>query len=306
MTAEAPKPGSMASRPWSDVSLFDFLKDVDTLGVEQSLQSYRAAKREAEALRRAAFADFGLPVDVTCPAALLYHLDSRYSPETELPLGVEEGAALARRLDYKRYASTDTVALPTPPPEVGAQLEDVIRARRSRSTFSNAPICLADLSILLALGAGVTQAGEVPRRAAPSAGALYAIEVYPWLFSVDGVRSGLYHYASLPHMLEFVKPLDGWKDLWPLLDRGCEGATPAVAFVLTARLPRVQTKYGERGYRFAILESGHIAQNVLLTATALGLNSLPAGGFFDAGLTHLLEIDGDEECAVYVILTGKP
>ena len=288
------------------VSLLDFLKDVDTVGLEQSLQLYRAAKREAEASRRAAFADFGLPADATCPAARLYHAESRYSLATELPLGREESAALARQLDYKRYTSCDTIALPPPLPDEGVQLEDVIRARRSRATFGNVPMCLAHLSTLLALGAGVTQADEVSRRAAPSAGALYAIEVYPWVFAVEGIGSGLYHYAPLPHLLEFVRPLDGWQDLWPLLDRGCEGATPAVAFVLTARLPRVQTKYGERGYRFALLESGHIAQNILLMATALGLNSLPAGGFFDAGLTHLLGIDGDEECGVYVILAGQP
>jgi SagB-type dehydrogenase family enzyme len=300
------KPGSEAPGHGSDVSLLDFLKDLDTLGLEQSLRAYRAAKREAEARRRAAFADFGLRADVVCPASLLYHLESRYSPETALQLGPEESAALARSLDYKRYGSSSTIALPTPQPGVAVQLGDAIQTRRSRNTFTNAPIRLHDLSTVLALSAGVTQEGDLPRRAAPSAGALYPIEVYPWLFSVSGVPPGLYHYAPLPHALEFVKPIDGWDELWPLLDRGCEGATPAVVFVLTAHLPRVQAKYGERGYRFALLESGHIAQNILLTATALGLNSLPAGGFFDAGLTYLLGVDGEDEIAVYVILAGHP
>ena len=299
------KPISGTPGQWRDVSLLDFLKDVDTVGVEQSLLAYRAAKRDAEERRRAEFADFGFSSDLACPAALLYHYESTYSLDTELPVGSDEGTTLARVLDYKRYATSGTIALPTSVTAVDVRLDDVIRARRSRTVFANAPIDLDDLSRLLALGAGVTQDGDIPRRAAPSAGALYPIEAYPWLFHVDGVAPGLYHYAPLAHALEFVKVLDGWKDLWPVLDRGLQDATPAVAFVLTARLPRVQSKYGERGYRFALMESGHIAQNLVLVATALGLNSLPVGGFFDAGLTHLLGIDGDDEVAVYVILAGK-
>ena len=144
----------------------------------------------------------------------------------------------------------------------------------SDNEFAEAPIGLDELSKLLAISGGVTRNGAIPRRAAPSAGALYPIEIYPWIFSVDGVAPALYHYATLEHS-QHVKPLNGWKDLWPLLDDGFQGSTPAVAFLLTARWPRVQAKYAERGYRFALMESGHIAQNFLLAATALGLRAVP-------------------------------
>ncbi len=73
-----------------------------------------------------------------------------------------------------------------------------------------------------------------------------------------------------------------------------------------ARFARVQAKYGERGYRFALLESGHIAQNLLLLAGAAGLASLPAGGFFDDLLNLTLGIDGETEAATYAILAGVP
>jgi SagB-type dehydrogenase family enzyme len=286
-------------------NLLDFLKQLDDRNLEDCLEAYRAARRRAEEERRAQFAVFGLPDNLSCPASLLYHLESRYSPNSELPLSNEEAAALVRTLDYKRYPEATQIALPRDLPPLDVPLEDAIRGRRSRNEFSDGAILLEELSKLLALASGVTHNGEIRRRAAPSAGALYPVEIYPWIFSVENVPPALYHYATMEHTLEFVKPLNEWKDLWPMLDAGCQGATPAVAFVLTARLPRVQAKYGERGYRFALMESGHIAQNFLLAATALRLNVLPAGGFFDAGVNFLLGVDGEKEVAAYVILVGK-
>jgi SagB-type dehydrogenase family enzyme len=288
------------------VDMLDFLKDLDGRNVEECLEAYRAARRRAEEERRAQFAMFGLPTGLSCPASLLYHLDSRYCPDTELPLSDEEAAALVRTFDYKCYPGATRIALPAHLPPLDVPLEEAIRERRSRNEFSGAPIHVEELSKLLALAGGVTHMGEIPRRAAPSAGALYPVEIYPWVFLVDHVPPALYHYVPLQHTLESVKPLDGWKDLWPMLDEGCQGCTPAIAFVLTASLPRVQAKYGERGYRFALMESGHIAQNFLLAAAALRLNALPAGGFFDAGVTFLLGIDGEQEVTAYVILVGKP
>jgi SagB-type dehydrogenase family enzyme len=184
-------------------------------------------------------------------------------------------------------------------------LGDAIRARRSSHKFSDASIGMDDLGTLLAIGGGVTRNGAIPRRAAPSAGALYPIEIYPWVFSVDGVPAALYHYATLEHALELVKPLNRRTELWPILDDGLQGSTPAVAFLLTARFPRVQAKYAERGYRFALMESGHIAQNLLLAAAGLALHALPAGGFFDAGANVLIGVDGEQEAVVYVIVVGR-
>jgi SagB-type dehydrogenase family enzyme len=285
---------------------FDFLKELDTRSVDECLESYRIAKVRAEEDRRARFAPLGFPPDLSCPASLLYHLDSRYSATTELPLNDDEGFVLAHTLDYKRYAGARQIQLPKELPPLDAGLRDAICARRSSKEFSDAPIRLEELSKLLSLSVGVTQNGEIPRRAAPSAGALYPIEVYPWVFSVENVPPALYHYATLEHSLEYVKPLNGLTDLWPIVDDGFQGSTPAVTFLLTARWPRVQAKYAERGYRFALMESGHIAQNFLLTATALGLHAVPAGGFFDTGANVLLGIDGQQEAAIYVIPIGKP
>ena len=67
---------------------------------------------------------------------------------------------------------------------------------------------------------------------------------------------------------------------------------------------RSRFKYGERGYRFALLEAGHAAQNMLLAATALALAALPLGGFYDRRLDELVGADGLDEATLYAIALG--
>ena len=97
----------------------------------------------------------------------------------------------------------------------------------------------------------------------------------------------------------------GVEELWPALPPGWHDETPALAVVLIARLPRVQAKYGERGYRFVLQESGHIAQNLSLASAALGLAAACVGGFFDDAMNLLIGVDGEREVALYAILIGR-
>jgi SagB-type dehydrogenase family enzyme len=81
-------------------------------------------------------------------------------------------------------------------------------------------------------------------------------------------------------------------------------AKPALVIALTAVFPRVQMKYLERGYRFALLEAGHVAQNLLLAATALRLASAPVGGFWDDPFNELLGLDPEREAVLYSVIIG--
>jgi SagB-type dehydrogenase family enzyme len=80
----------------------------------------------------------------------------------------------------------------------------------------------------------------------------------------------------------------------------------AVIVVLTTVLERSLWKYGDRGYRYQLLEAGHVAQNLNLVATALGLGSFNIGGFFDSDLANLLGLDIEEEIPLYGIALGTP
>jgi SagB-type dehydrogenase family enzyme len=76
---------------------------------------------------------------------------------------------------------------------------------------------------------------------------------------------------------------------------------PSVTFALVATFARTRVKYGLRGYRFALLEAGHLAQAVITTATAIGLHTLPWGGFVDSAVDGALELDGVERSCVYLV-----
>ena len=74
--------------------------------------------------------------------------------------------------------------------------------------------------------------------------------------------------------------------------------------VLTASFEKTQVKYGERGYRFVLLDAGHLAQNILLVCEDLGLAAIPLGGFDDDGLANELQLHGELETPLYVIFIG--
>jgi SagB-type dehydrogenase family enzyme len=81
-----------------------------------------------------------------------------------------------------------------------------------------------------------------------------------------------------------------------------EGA--ACALLLLAVFGRTRFKYGLRGYRFSLLEAGHVVQNVVLAAAALGVRALPWGGFYDAQVDTVVDADGVEESVVYAVVLG--
>src|SRR6185312_3392731 len=138
-----------------------------------------------------------------------------------------------------------------------------------------------------------------------SAGALYPIEVYALVLRAGALEAGLYHYAPLEHELAFLRAVTSAEAL-PLNPPLLAPADASLVLVLAARFERVQKKYGERGYRFALIEAGHIAQNVSLLAAALGLDAVCMGGFFDEPMNQLLQLDGVREAAVYSVVLGGP
>jgi SagB-type dehydrogenase family enzyme len=154
------------------------------------------------------------------------------------------------------------------------------------------------LATLLAAAYGVAPDG---RRHVPSAGALYPLELYTVATDADGIDTGTYHYDPYVHRLERFRDN---ADLRPAIADGDLFDRTCCAVVLTAVFWRSRFKYGQRAYRFTLLESGHVAQNLLLAASALDVAALPLGGFYDARLDELLGLDGVDESSLYVVLLG--
>ena len=147
---------------------------------------------------------------------------------------------------------------------------------------------------------------EVKLRAYPSSGALYAVEIYPIALRVEGLEPAVYHYRAVEHVLEVVRPgIDPASIVGAALPVEREMvAGAAVMFCLTGCFLRHEQKYGEGGHRMLVAEAGHISQNVILAATAMGLCARPFGGVFDGLLNDDLGLDGAEEQFLLAVLVG--
>jgi SagB-type dehydrogenase family enzyme len=191
----------------------------------------------------------------------------------------------------------EEIALPAPRLSGPMSLEEVIAKRRSVREFAPQELTLAELSQLLWAAQGITDPQGF--RAAPSAGALYPLEVYVV------TPQGLYRYVPQGHKLVVLSHDDLRVQLWAVsLMQSAVREAPAV-IVVTAVYARTAAKYGYRAERYVKLEAGHAAQNVLLQATALGLGGVPIGAFDDAGVQRVLGLPADHE-PLYLMPVGHP
>ncbi|HLL81987.1 MAG TPA: TOMM precursor leader peptide-binding protein [Longimicrobium sp.] len=205
----------------------------------------------------------------------------------------------------------DAVPLPAVPEFAPGTLGDVLKRRRSSRSFGGAPLTADELSRVLFFASGVTGQltpgdGEPrPIRGAPSAGALYPLDVEVITAPGGELPAGRYRYYPEPHALQ---PVPGGAQLREFTEHTFFGealAGAAAIVVLTATFERTQRKYGERGYRYVLLEAGHVAQNLLLGAAALGMEAAPLGGFLDREIDRLLGVDGLTRSCVYMVALGK-
>lgn len=212
------------------------------------------------------------------------------------------------------YPGRETVSLPAPD-ALSCGLEAALARRRSVRAFADRGVTRATLSTLLGHAVAPTrerEAGVVTEtsRPYPSAGGLYPIEAYVVVSDGADIDPGTYYYAAREHALR-VLDRGGSDDRFAacFMDEpfaaGVVRDAP-VTVVLTGCLSRVAAKYGPVGYRFALQEAGHLAQNLLLTATARGLGGVPLGSFLDDDLDRFLGVDGTDEAALYPLALGHP
>jgi SagB-type dehydrogenase family enzyme len=191
-----------------------------------------------------------------------------------------------------------TVQLPKPHTGGTLSLEQVIAQRRSVREFQPEPLRAEQIGQLCWAAQGITDPAH-GYRAAPSAGALYPLELY--LVTKDG----LYHYLPQQHALEQLGAKDLRSDLArAALEQAWVGDAP-LTMVITAVGRRTAAKYGQRAERYCLIEVGHAAQNVLLQAVALGLGAVPVGAYDDARVDRTLGLPADRR-ALYLIPIGKP
>lgn len=238
--------------------------------------------------------------------AELYHENTKVPPYqigvelSSLPEPIEQGVVLAR------------YGLPKVGPASVAGLEQTVDWRMSSREFDlTKPLPLVALSRLLSFSCGYTtpiyyEGANTPlfRHAQPSAGATYPIEVYPIVLNAQGLPPGAYHYAPSDHTLELLRPGEFHQALvrWTLNQPYIADA--GVAFVLAGFSKRITPRYGERGYRYMLLEAGHIAHNLYLLCAAYGLGVFSNGGFVDTAINRLIGVNDVDQMALYIVAVG--
>lgn len=214
------------------------------------------------------------------------------------------------------YHGKDIIPLPESKP-LRRELGQVLHRRRSVRTFRDEGISKQTLGTVLDHSIGPTARTDRGDRVEtfrpyPSAGGLFPVETYVEVLNGRDIDQGLYYYSPEKHGLR-------------VFDRGFEqGAKEftgnfmdadfsrrivsqsGIVFVLTGSFGRVKAKYGPAGYRFALMEAGHVAQNLLLAAQALNLGGVPIGSFIDRDLDSFLGVDGVNESALYTVAIGHP
>jgi SagB-type dehydrogenase family enzyme len=192
-----------------------------------------------------------------------------------------------------RQVAGQSISLPAPELDGALTLERSLDQRRSIRTFEDGPLGLSDLGQLLWAAQGVTDRRGY--RTAPSAGALYPLEVFAVVASVEALRPGVYRYDPRDHALHMTASGDRRRQLQAAaLDQSAVGSAPAV-LVITGVYARTAAKYGSRAQRYVHMEAGHASQNVYLQSTALGLATVLIGAFDDRRVQEVLELPSDHE-----------
>ena len=188
--------------------------------------------------------------------------------------------------------SAEVIKLPDPHYDSKTSIEKSLLERRSVRDYTKESLTLSEVSQLLWAAQGITRPGGY--RPAPSAGALYPLEIYIIAAKVKDLVPGTYKYR--PRNQELVRTNDG--DNRAALCRAALGQSPVndapVVLVFCAVYERTTSKYGQRGIRYVHMEAGHAAQNVCLQAISLGLGTVVIGAFNDKEVQKVMGLDKDE------------
>ena len=208
---------------------------------------------------------------------------------------------------YKKYPAAKRIKLARKFPAHALRITEILQIRQSFRSFSPKSLSEVELSFLLWASTGIQRREQgYEFRTAPSAGALYPIETYVVINNVEGLEKGLYHYNIEEHTIEELKLDDLGRELaQAALEQEMLANAPLV-FVWTAIFERSKWKYRQRAYRYVYLDAGIIGENLMLSATGIGLGSCNVGAFFDDEVNKILGVDGTAESVVYLSVVGHP
>ena len=202
----------------------------------------------------------------------------------------------------KSISNSSKIKLPSPRYNSGVSIEQALLKRRSVRKYKAEPLTIAEVSQLLWSAQGITNPNGF--RTAPSAGALYPLEVYLVVGEVKGLSQGIYKYLPKQHELLKIKDGDVRRELAIAALGQSWVKDAAIDIVFAAVYERVTRKYGKRGIRYVHMEVGHAAQNIYLQAVSLKLGTVVVGAFEDEKVKEILNMSENEQ-PLYIMPIGK-
>jgi SagB-type dehydrogenase family enzyme len=196
--------------------------------------------------------------------------------------------------------------LPKPETRGDLSVEQAIHSRRTVRSFSSEAVILFHLSQLLWAAQGITEdAGGL--RSVPSAGALYPTEIYAVTGqnAVEGLEAGVHQYRPAIHGLDRISGRDIRQDIGRASLSQMWLANAPVVIVICSEYERVTGKYGQRGVRYAMIEAGHVAENIFLQACASGMAAGIVGAFMDEDVVRIMDIPATHE-PLLIMPAGYP
>lgn len=196
--------------------------------------------------------------------------------------------------------------LPSPDIQGRMSVEKAINNRRSVRNYTEQELSLEEISQLLWAAQGITS--EVNSfRTAPSAGATYPLEVYMVVDAVAGLERGIYKYYPKTHEIGRLKTDTTMNRLADLVNNALYQSwikQASALLIIAAVYERTTSKYSDRGKRYVYMEAGHVAQNVYLQATALGLGTVTVGAFRDQKVQSTIGMKSQEK-PLYIMPIGN-
>ncbi|OHB53142.1 MAG: hypothetical protein A2Y10_07125 [Planctomycetes bacterium GWF2_41_51] len=191
-----------------------------------------------------------------------------------------------------------TMQLPQPQTNSRFSLEQAIENRRSIRQFTEEPLTIAQLGQICWAAQGITEPNK-GMRTAPSAGAIYPIELYVVL------PDGLYLYRPATHDLSKLITGDLRKSVSNASFNQRFVQTAPCTFIIAGSIKKVEARYRNRGAKFTYIEAGHIAQNIQLQSTVLGLGSVPIGVIDEKTIAQICKLPQGLE-VLYIVPVGNP
>lgn len=187
-------------------------------------------------------------------------------------------------------------------------LSEAIADRQSHRDYLEHPLQIDELAYLLWATQGVRRqvSPAVVLRTVPSAGCRHALETYLCVLNVAGLVPGIYRYLPLDHglVLERQRRSLAYDIAEAALGQQLT-ARAAVTFLWTALCPRMEWRYGLAAHKVIALDAGHVCQNLYLASAAIGAGVCAIAAYDQEKADALVQVDGDEEFAVYLASVGK-